>query len=36
METKKYISPSAEIMEFLSEAVLCSSNEPVKENDGNW
>ena len=36
METKKYISPSAEIMGLLIEGLLCASNEPVKENDGNW
>lgn len=36
METKKYISPSAEIMGLLIEGLLCASNETVKENDGIW
>lgn len=36
METKVYTSPEIIYIETLFEGVLCSSNEPLGENQGQW
>lgn len=33
---KEYISPEVEILDVVSEGVLCGSNETMDENDGIW
>lgn len=33
---KMYISPDMEILDIMSEGVLCGSNETLEENDGIW
>ena len=30
-----YLSPEVEIFEILAEGILCSSNESIREEDGN-
>lgn len=30
-----YLSPEVEIFEILAEGILCSSNEGIREEDGN-
>ena len=32
----KYISPDMEILDIMSEGVLCASNETLEENEGIW
>jgi hypothetical protein len=32
----KYTSPEVEILEIITEGVLCGSNETVKESEGEW
>ena len=32
----KYISPDMEILDIMSEGVLCASNELLEENEGEW
>ena len=32
----EYISPDMEILNIMSEGVLCSSNETLEENEGEW
>ena len=32
----EYISPEVEILDLVSEGVLCGSNETLDENDGIW
>ena len=36
MELEKYIAPETEVMEVISEGLLCYSNEGVDENFGEW
>lgn len=33
---KGYISPEVEILDIMSEGVLCASNETLEENEGIW
>lgn len=32
----EYISPEMEILDLVSEGVLCASNELLEENEGIW
>ena len=32
----EYVSPEMEILDLVSEGVLCSSNETLEENEGIW
>lgn len=32
----EYISPEVEILDVVSEGVLCASNELLEENEGEW
>ena len=32
----EYVSPEMEILDLVSEGVLCGSNETLDENDGIW
>lgn len=32
----EYISPEMEILDLVSEGVLCASNELLEENEGEW
>lgn len=33
---KDYISPEMEILDLVSEGVICGSNELLEENEGEW
>ena len=33
---KEYISPEMEILDIVSEGVICGSNELLEENEGEW
>ena len=33
---KEYISPEVEILDVVSEGVLCASNELLEETEGEW
>ena len=33
---QEYISPDMEILDLVSEGVLCASNETLEENEGIW
>jgi len=33
---KDYISPEMEILDIVSEGVICGSNELLEENEGEW
>ena len=33
---QEYISPDMEILDIMSEGVLCASNETLEENEGIW
>ena len=32
----EYVSPEMEILDLVSEGVLCASNELLEENEGEW
>lgn len=32
----EYVSPEMEILDIMSEGVLCASNELLEENEGEW
>ena len=32
----EYVSPEMEILNLVSEGVLCASNELLEENEGEW
>lgn len=32
----EYLSPEMEILDAVSEGVLCASNETLEENEGIW
>ena len=32
----EYVSPEMEILDLVSEGVLCASNELLEENEGIW
>lgn len=32
----EYISPEMEILDLVSEGLLCASNELLEENEGEW
>ena len=36
MEIIKYVAPGASELEFYPEGLLCSSNELLEENEGEW
>ena len=33
---KDYISPEMDILDIVSEGVICGSNELLEENEGEW
>lgn len=36
MEEKNYVTPEIVVLEVYSEGVICSSNEILDENEGEW
>ena len=36
MEITKYVSPAVSELELYPEGILCSSNELLEENEGEW
>jgi len=32
----EYVSPEMEILDLVSEGLLCASNETMEENEGIW
>ena len=32
----KYVAPDMEILDIISEGLLCASNEQLEENEGEW
>ena len=32
----EYVSPEMEILDLVSEGLLCASNELLEENEGEW